>query len=181
MHAENVAVDHWVTSLEMTSFCMTSLYHNIDYTNQLLDNFSILSENFDTLCWDMSEIFDHLHYLLTDPRITWNKWLVFRNHLLWDWTTYYNDPARLALFVYRAYYMTLFNTSALHAGLWSSGMTLASHREHDWFETYTILCNIGYFFIAYSVLYFLLSFSHSGLYIHFPFTLTFSYKLLFSI
>ena len=47
---------------------MTSLYHKSDYTNKLQDNFSIFSENFDILCWDMFEIFDNLHYLLTDPR-----------------------------------------------------------------------------------------------------------------
>ena len=39
----------------------------------------------------------------------------------------HTEPAHLALFVYRAYYMTLFNTFALHAGCWSSGMTLALH------------------------------------------------------
>ena len=41
-------------------------------------------------------------------------------------------------------YMTLFNTFALHAGLWSSGMTLASDGERSWFETDTILCSISY-------------------------------------
>ena len=49
---------------------MTSLYHEINEANQLQDDFSIFSENFDILCGDMSEIFDHLHYLLTDPRTT---------------------------------------------------------------------------------------------------------------
>ena len=90
-----------------------------------------------------------------------------RNQLLWDWTTYHNDPARLALFVYRAYYMTLFNTFTLHAGLWSSGMTLASHGEHPWFETHTILCSIGGgggYCLQYFVL-FALFFSHWLIYI----------------
>ena len=58
----------------MTSFCVTSLYHEINWANQLQDNFSIFSENFDILCWDMYEIFDHLHYSLTDPRIILGYW-----------------------------------------------------------------------------------------------------------
>ena len=48
------------------------------------------------------------------------------------------DFARLALYVYRAYYIPLFNTFTLHAGLSSSGMTLVSHGERPWFETYFV-------------------------------------------
>ena len=88
-------------------------------------------------------------------------------------------PAWLCLFTARNY-MTLFNTLALHAIRWCNGMSLASHGEGRWFETHTILCGISYFY-CYNCLYFLLSVSRNGLYIHFPFTLIFSYKLLFSI
>ena len=70
-------------------------------------------------------------------------------------------PAWRCLFTVRNY-MTLFNTTSLHTDRWSSGMSLASHGEHSWFETHTILCSNSYFFIADIVLYFLLSFSHNG-------------------
>ena len=57
--------------------------------------------------------------------------------------TYHTDPARLALFFYRAYYMTLFNTFALHAGL--NGLVVClSAKVADQFETHTILCSIAY-------------------------------------
>ena len=71
----------------------------------------------------------------------------YENKLLLDLITYHTDLARLALYVYRAYYMTLFITSTLHAGLWSRSMTLASHGECPWFETHITLCGIGYFFL----------------------------------
>ena len=43
--------------------------------------------------------------------------------------------------------MTLFNTLALRAGRWCSGMSLALHGERRWFETQTILCSICYFLL----------------------------------
>ena len=46
---------------------------------------------------------------------------LYENQLLWDWNIYHTDQARLALFVNRAYCMTLFNTTTLHAGLWCRG------------------------------------------------------------
>ena len=48
---------------------MTSSNHKIIYVCQLQYNCSIFCENFDSVCWDMSEILDYFHYLLTDPRI----------------------------------------------------------------------------------------------------------------
>ena len=69
-------------------------------------------------------------------------------------------PAWLCLFTVRNY-MTLFNTLALHAIRWCSGMSLASHGEGPWFETYTILL-VSIIFIVLIVLYFLLSFSRNG-------------------
>ena len=56
------------------------------------------------------------------------------------------DLARLALFVTVPNYTILSNTFTLHAGLWSSGMTLASYGKGPWFEAHTILSSIGYFF-----------------------------------
>ena len=78
--------------------------------------------------------------------MTWNKWLVFtkisyygiEQHI----TLTLTDLARLELYVYHAYYMTLFNIFTLHAGLWSRGMTLASHGERPWLETHITLCSI---------------------------------------
>ena len=49
--------------------------------------------------------------------------------------------------------MTLFNTFALHAGRWSSGMTLALHGEFPWFDPHTLL-RISVTFIADIVLHF---------------------------
>ena len=74
---------------------------------------------------------------------------LYENQLLWDWTTYHIDLARLALFVYRAYYMymTLFNTTTLRAGLWRRGMTLALRAVRPGFETHNTLSGIGYFLL----------------------------------
>ena len=47
---------------------MTSSNHKINKVCQLQYNCFIFCENFDTVCWEMSEILDHFHYLLTDPR-----------------------------------------------------------------------------------------------------------------
>ena len=54
-------------------------------------------------------------------------------------------PTWCCLFTVR-YYMTLFNTFALRAGRWCSGMSIASYGVLLWFETYTPLCSIRYFF-----------------------------------
>ena len=67
---------------------------------------------------------------------------LYENQLLWDWT-YHIDLARWALFVYRAYYMTLFNTITLHAGLWRRGVTLALRAVRPGFETHNTLSGIG--------------------------------------
>ena len=89
-------------------------------------------------------------------------------------------PAWLCLFTVRNY-MTLFNTLALHAIRWCSGMSLASHAEVPGSRR-TQYSVVSVIFIAIIVLYFLLSFSRNEQkYIHFPFILIFSYKLLFSI
>ena len=53
-------------------------------------------------------------------------------------------PAWCCLFTVRNY-MTLFNTFALRAGRWCSGMSLASYGVLLWFETHTPLCSIRYF------------------------------------
>ena len=53
----------------------------------------------------------------------------------------------LTLPVYPAYYMTLFNTNALHVGRWCSGMTLAWHGEGPGFNTHTLRCSVGYFLL----------------------------------
>ena len=55
-------------------------------------------------------------------------------------------PAWRCLFTVRNN-MTLFNTFALHADRWSSGMSLASHGELFRFETHTLLCSISYFLL----------------------------------
>ena len=52
---------------------MTSSSHKINCVCQLEYNCSIFCENFDSVCWDMSEILDYFHYLLTDPRISFWK------------------------------------------------------------------------------------------------------------
>ena len=69
-------------------------------------------------------------------------------------------PAWLCLFTVRND-MTLFNTLALHAIRWCSGMSLASYGEGRWLETHIILCSISYFY-CYHCLYLLLSFSGNG-------------------
>ena len=53
-------------------------------------------------------------------------------------------PAWCCLFTVRNY-MTLFNTFALRAGRWCSGMSLASYGVLLWFETHPPLCSIWYF------------------------------------
>ena len=78
-------------------------------------------------------------------------------------------------------YMTLFNTFALRAGRWSSGMCLASHGVLLWFETHTLLCSIMFFLSLTLFCTFYSLFHKMAKYIHFPFTLTLSYKFLFSI
>ena len=76
--------------------------------------------------------------------MTWNIWLVFTKSAIMGLNNISQWPCPLG--VYCVYYMTLFNTFALHACLWSSGMTLASHGVHSWFETHTRLWSIAYFF-----------------------------------
>ena len=53
-------------------------------------------------------------------------------------------PDWCCLFTVRNY-MTLFNTVALRAGSWCSGMSLASYGVLLWFATHTPLCSIRYF------------------------------------
>ena len=60
----------------------------------------------------------------------------YENQLLCDWTTYQTDHARLALFDYREYYMTLFNTATRYAELWRRGMSLASRAVRQGFVTH---------------------------------------------
>ena len=67
-------------------------------------------------------------------------------------------PAWLCLFTVRNY-MTLFNTLALHAIRWCSGMSLASHGEGPWFETHTLLCSISYFYCYHCFVLFALFFT----------------------
>ena len=69
--------------------------------------------------------------------MTWNKWLVFTK------ISYYvieqhikTDLARLALFDYREYYMTLFNTTIRYAELWRRGMSLAPRAVRPGFDTH---------------------------------------------
>ena len=66
-------------------------------------------------------------------------------------------PAWLCLFTVRDY-MALFNTLALHAIRWCSGMSLASHGEGLWFEMHTILCSINYFYCYHCFVLFALFF-----------------------
>ena len=71
--------------------------------------------------------------------------ILYENQLFLDWTTHHIDLARLTLFVYRAYYITLFNTTTLNAGLWRRGMALALRAVRPGFETQNSFCGIGYF------------------------------------
>ena len=77
-------------------------------------------------------------------------------------------------------YMTLFNTFALVRAV-GVVVCLSLRMANITGSRRTQYSVVSVIFIAVIVLYFLLSFSHNGYYIHFPFTLTFSYKLLFSI
>ena len=79
--------------------------------------------------------------------ITWNKWLVFTKISYYVIEQHITLTCPLALFVYRSYYMTLFNTSTLHAGLWCRDKIIASHPWSPWFETQIILCGIWYFLL----------------------------------
>ena len=47
--------------------------------------------------------------------MTWNNWLVFTiiSYYICDWTTYHTDHARLALFDYSTYNMTLLNRHSI--------------------------------------------------------------------
>ena len=112
--------------------------------------------------------------------MTWNKLLVFTKSVIMGLNNItLTLPAWLCLFTVRNY-MTLFNTLALHAIRWCSGMSLASHGEGPWFETHTIPCSISYFYCYHCFVLFALFFTQWLIY-PFPFTLIFSYKLLFSI
>ena len=81
---------------------------------------------------------------------------LYKNKLLCDWTTYHTDLARLALFDYRAYYMTLFNIASRYAGRWRRGMTLASRAVRPGFDTHRTLCGIGYFLLLQCFVFFAL-------------------------
>ena len=86
--------------------------------------------------------------------MTWSKCLVFTKSVIMWLNNISQWLFQLGVVCLPCYYMTLFNTFAQHAGLWSSGMTLASHVELSWFVTHIKLCSVCYYFIAYSVLYF---------------------------
>ena len=87
---------------------------------------------------------------------------LYKNKILRDWTTNHTDPARLALFDYRAYYMTLFNIATRYAGLWRRGMALASRAVHPGFDTHRTLCGIGNFLLLHYFGFFFISFYHNG-------------------
>ena len=64
------------------------------------------------------------------------------------------DLARLALFDYRAYYMTLFNTTTRYAELWRRGMTLASRAVRPGFDTHRKLRGNGLFLLLQCFVFF---------------------------
>ena len=82
---------------------------------------------------------------------------LYENQLSCDWTTYHIDPARMALFVYRVYYITLFNTTILQSGPWRRGMTLVcvpyvpgSRRTKPFLGSITFYCySVSYFWFLF--------------------------------
>ena len=113
--------------------------------------------------------------------MTWNKWLVFTKSVIMGLNNISPWPCSLGVVCLPCVITWLYSTPLLFVQAVGVVVCLSlrmayfsgSRRTH-----HSVLSGI---FIADIVLYFLLSFSYNGQYIHFPFTLTLSYKLLFSI
>ena len=113
--------------------------------------------------------------------MTWNKWLVFTKSVIMGLNNISPWPCPLGFVCLPCVITWLYSTPWLF--MRSVGvvvMSLASHGEGPWFETHTILCGISYFYCYHCFVRFALFFTQWLIY-PFPFTLIFSYKLLFSI
>ena len=90
--------------------------------------------------------------------MTWNKWLVFTKSVIMGLNNISPWPCPLGFVCLPCVITWLFNTLALHAIRWCSGMSLASYGEGPWFETHTILCSISYFYYYHCFVLFALFF-----------------------
>ena len=90
--------------------------------------------------------------------MTWNKWLVFTKSVIMGLNNISPWPCPLGFVCLPCVITWLFNTLALHAIRWCSGMSLASYDEGSWFETHTILCSISYFYYYHCFVLFALFF-----------------------
>ena len=134
--------------------------------------FFLLSGNIieDTCFWRFNSIF-----------MAWNKWLVFTKSVIMGLNNISPWSCPLGFVCLPCVITWLYSTPWLF--MRSVGvvvMPLASHGEGPWFETHTILCSISYFYCYHCFVLFALFFTQWLIY-PCPFTLIFSYKLLFSI
>ena len=162
-------------------------------------------QNFSTSFWMRSSqaplcryrfkvIFDNIFFLLSGNIIgyicfwrfnsiivTWNKWLGFTKSVIMGLNNISPWPCPLGVVCLPCVIIWLFNTFALHAGRWCSGMSLASYGERRWFETYIQYSVVSVIFYCWHCfVLFALFFTQWLININFSFTLI-SYKLLFSI
>ena len=92
--------------------------------------------------------------------MTWNKWPVFTKSVFMGLKNISPWPCPLGVVCLPCVItMTLFNTNALPVSRWCSGMSLALHGEHHWFETHVILCYISHFYCYHCFVLFTLVFT----------------------
>ena len=94
--------------------------------------------------------------------MTWNKWLVFTKSVIMGLSNISPWPCPLGFVCLPCVITWLFNTLALQAIRWCSGMSVASYDEGPWFETHPILCRINYFYYYHCFVLFALFFSRNG-------------------
>ena len=112
--------------------------------------------------------------------MTWNKCQVFTKSVIMGLNNISPWPCPLGFVCLPCVITWLYSTPWLF--MRSVGvvvMSLASNGEGPWLETHTILCSISYFYCYHCFVLFALFFTQWLIY-PFPFTLIFSYKLLFS-
>ena len=141
-------------------------------------------------CYRFKVIYDDIIFLLSGNIIeyiyfwrfnskimTWNKWLVFTKSVIMGLNNISPWPCPLGVVCLPCVITWLYSTPLLFVQAVGVVVCLSLRMAYFSRSRLTRHSVVSGIFIADIVLYFLLSFSHNGQYIHFPFTLTLSYKL----
>ena len=129
-------------------------------------------------------IIEYIYFWRFKSKImTWNKWLVFTKSVIMGLNNISPWPCPLGVVCLPCIITWLYSPPLLFVQ--AVGVVVCLSLRMAYFSGSRRTCHsvvLGIFIADVNiVVYFLLSFSHNRQYINFPFTLTLSYKLLFSI